>query len=432
MKAAFPRLSPTDFLWAWLTRARLAFAALPIWAKILLIFATSRLLAFLLFRLVGSQQLVSPWGPGPTGYLDFISFWDSGWYQQIAQGGYPAVLPVNQSGTVQENPWAFYPLFPLTAQFLATLLGADYYPVAAGLALVSGFCAAFAIFFLFEASLKDVAGVGKAERESLALWGLAAVAFLPVSPVLQVPYAESYNLFFLALTLLLMMRRHWWLAAAAGLFACLSRPVGVPLGAAAGIFWCSTLLSTARSPEAASSSWLGRLGVALKQTRQQLAAALVICAEALLWPAIAWVYTGRPDAYTATETAWRGSHLAPVVPWIKQGQEYLGALAIPALLLLVAAFVLVLMSRAVRGALHPLLIIWCAAYAAYLLVFLNPQSSLFRLLLPLFPLCLPLVALSASRAYRFLLLASGAVLQFGWIGWLWHWKELPGGGDYPP
>ena len=26
----------------------------------------------------------------------------------------------------------------------------------------------------------------------------------------------------------------------------------------------------------------------------------------------------------------------------------------------------------------------------------------------------------------------GALLQLVWVGWLWHWKQLPGGGDYPP
>ena len=106
--------------------------------------------------------------------------------------------------------------------------------------------------------------------------------------------------------------------------------------------------------------------------------------------------------------------------------------SIPLLVLLVVVFALVLLSPAVRGVLSGPLILWCACYAAYLLIFLNPQSSTFRLLLPLFPLVLPIVAVSASRAYRWLLVLSGATLQLVWVGWLWHWKQNPGGGDYPP
>ena len=51
----------------------------------------------------------------------------------------------------------------------------------------------------------------------------------------------------------------------------------------------------------------------------QLVSALMVCACALIWPAIAWAVTGRVDAYTATETAWRSSHLALFEPWLKQG-----------------------------------------------------------------------------------------------------------------
>ena len=48
------------------------------------------------------------------------------------------------------------------------------------------------------------------------------------------------------------------------------------------------------------------------------------------------------------------------------------------------------------------------------------------------PAAAALVHVSESRAYRVLLVIAGAVLQLVWVGWLWHWKQLPGGGDYPP
>ena len=86
----------------------------------------------------------------------------------------------------------------------------------------------------------------------------------------------------------------------------------------------------------------------------------------------------------------------------------------------------------VRRALPFFVRVWIAAYGCYLLLVLNPQTSTFRLLLPWAPLAAALVHVSGSRAYRTLLVVTGAVLQIVWVGWLWHWKQLPGGGDYPP
>ena len=90
------------------------------------------------------------------------------------------------------------------------------------------------------------------------------------------------------------------------------------------------------------------------------------------------------------------------------------------------------MSPLARRVLAAPLNLWCLSYFAYLILFLNPQSSTFRLLLPLFPLVIVVAAASRSRAYRWALLVAGACAQWGWVGWLWHWKQLPGGGDYPP
>lgn len=396
--------------------------------------------------LIARQQQVNPWGEQAPSYLDFISFWDSGWYKQISHSGYPRELPQDQNGTVLENPWAFYPLFPMLVSIFYTGLGLSYQPVAALLATASGFVAAYLIYRLFLLSLKMLepaaeessAGWLAESKESLALWALAAFAFLPVSPILQVPYAESLNLIFLTGTLLLLMRARWWAAAGLAVFACLSRPVGVPLGATAGIYWLFAYCRLYRQYRAEQAEDKSLAGLAAKLLRalgsswQQLVSALLICAWALLWPLFAWLRTGRIDAYTATETAWRASNLEPVLPWLLQAEKYFGAFGLPVLILLLLAFVLLLRSRLLARYLHPLLISWCALYGLYLLLFLNPQSSLFRLLLPLFPLCLALVAISTSRAYRVLLVLTGAVLQFGWLGWLWHWKPLPGGGDYPP
>ena len=403
--------------------------ALPAWLSVLLIYGISRVLGFVVFAVVGQQHLRGPLGEH-LGYLSFISTWDAGWYEQIALNGYPSELPVNAMGAVQQNQWAFYPIFPLLSQVISRLTGIAYYPVAAAVAMLAGFAAAWIIYLLFDASVKAVrlarSGSDSADAEpasTLALWGVALVSFLPVAPVLQVPYAESLNLVFLAGALLCLVKgRYGWLVPVAAL-ACLSRPVGVPLGAVAGLWWFGCW---------ARSSRVMGIGTAFVRHAGQLVSDLLVCACALVWPAIAWWATGRVDAYTATETAWRGTHLAPIEPWLTQGYIYFGYAAPILLVLLILGFVALCLSPVARGVLAAPLNLWCACYFAYLILFLNPQSSTFRLLLPLFPLVVVVAALSRSRAYRWALLVAGACAQWGWVGWLWHWKQLPGGGDYPP
>lgn len=403
--------------------------ALPAWLSVLLIYGISRVWGFVVFAVVGQQQLRGPWGEHLS-YLSFISTWDAGWYEQIALNGYPSELPVNAMGVVQQNQWAFYPIFPLLSQGISRLTGIAYYPVAATVALLAGFAAAWIIYLLFDASVKAArlarSGSDSADAEpasSLALWGTALVSFLPVAPVLQVPYAESLNLVFLAGALLCLVKgRYGWLVPVAAL-ACLSRPVGVPLGAAAGLWWFACWVRSSR---------VMGIGTAFVRRAGQLLSALLVCACALVWPAIAWWATGRADAYTATETAWRGTHLAPIEPWLTQGYIYFGYAAPILLVLLILGFVALCLSPVTRSVLAAPLNLWCVCYFTYLILFLNPQSSTFRLLLPLFPLVVVAAALSRSRAYRWALLVAGACAQWGWVGWLWHWKQLPGGGDYPP
>ena len=351
--------------------------ALPAWLSVLLIYGLSRVWGFIVFAVVGQQQLRGPWGEH-LDYLSFISIWDAGWYEQIAVQGYPSELPVNAAGVVQQNQWAFYPIFPQLSGAISHATGIGYYPVAATVALLAGFAAAWVIYLLFEASLKATGFKSEELPSVLSKWAVALVSFLPVAPVLQVPYAESLNLVFLAGALLCLVQ--------------------------------------------------GRYGLLVPV----LVSALVVCACALVWPAIAWWVTGRVDAYTATETAWRGTHLALIQPWLSQGYLYFGYAAPVLLTLLILGFIALCLSPLARRVLAAPLNLWCLSYFAYLILFLNPQSSTFRLLLPLFPLVIVVAAVSRSRAYRWALLVAGACAQWGWVGWLWHWKQLPGGGDYPP
>ena len=68
-----------------------------------------------------------------------------------------------------------------------------------------------------------------------ALWGTVFFSTFPVSPVLQVPYAESLNLLLLGAALLLVLQRRYLRAMPVVLLMCLSRPTGVPFAAMVGL-----------------------------------------------------------------------------------------------------------------------------------------------------------------------------------------------------
>lgn len=395
--------------------AALRWARAPWWAQSLVVWALSRIWAWAVFSTVGRQQGPGPWGDGALGYLEFTGTWDSDWYERIAREGYPSSLPRDGAGQVQENAWAFYPVYPLVVRAVSAVTGAGWDVAASAVSLAASLGALLLVHRLFL----------RFARPATALWALAFVAFGPVSAVLQVPYAESLHLALLAGALLLVVRGNHLAAAPVVLLMCLTRPAGVPFAAALGITW---LVRSVRRHRA------GELRRAVDAADGLLALAVFSCAAALAWPAIAWTVTGEPSAYTDTETAWRGGGgLVPVVPWFDASAGLFGpALGLVAPVLLVAGAAALLRARAVRERLDLLVRTWLACYAVYLLLFLHPQTSTFRLLLPLFPLALPLAAVSDSRAYRVACVLFGAVLQLVWVGWLWHWKQLPGGGDYPP
>ncbi|WP_144793092.1 hypothetical protein [Kocuria palustris] len=386
----------------------------PLWLQALLIWAIARLWSALVLVVVDRQAPDGPWGETPLGYFGTASIWDGTWYEQIHDEGYPGRIPRDPDGAVQENAWAFHPLFPLVVRGLTALTGAPWTVAAPLVALLAGFGAAVAVAALFQ----RLAG----PRD--AVWALALVAFCAVSPVLQTAYAESLHLALLALALLLILQGRAVAAMPVVLLMCLTRPAGVPFAAALGIAWAVRALPRLREHGPR------RLPALLDRW---FWLAVWACACALAWPAIAWAATGEMTAYTETETAWRGGGLVPVEPWLQLGARLLGqgwGWLFAAVLIAVAA--LLLGTRVVRRTLPQGVRLWAGAYAVYLLLFLHPQSSTLRLLLPLFVVALPLTAVSESRAYRWTLLVVGALSQLVWVGVLWQWSPLPQGGDYPP
>ena len=174
--------------------------------------------------------------------------------------------------------------------------------------------------------------------------------------------------------------------------------------------------------------------------RELIAAVSATVISALLgyaWPFIAGAVTGVPDAYTATELSWRAPYvgwggLVPFEPWFQGAKwwlERVGSTAAIGYVLLVVAvilFTVLLFTRPLKR-IGVDLRIWIASWTIYLLAVFFPQSSVFRLFMPIFPI-LGAVAQPKSLAYRI-----GIILLFiaGQIGWIYiaYWSD---GYDWTP
>jgi hypothetical protein len=170
-------------------------------------------------------------------------------------------------------------------------------------------------------------------------------------------------------------------------------------------------------------------------------AALAGCVvSGLLWPAIAGAVTGQANAYTVTMSTWRSSReIVPVKPWLDMSRYYFGQTWGPVWLtvLFVVIAVMVLGPWATR--LGPQLRMWSLAYPAYLLVVLDPYTSIFRYVIPLFPLAAVLIGAAGYPRWRTwrrwawvrfgVLLAAFVVGQWYWIDILWRFIPPT---DYPP
>lgn len=382
----------------------------------LAVFTAGRVVSTTILLLVAARQGTSPWsGPAP-GYGTFINYWDGGWYERIFIEGYPSELPVDALGIVSHNQWAFYPLYPGLVRLLDLVTGLGWGVLAPAVSITSAAGAMLVIYRLFR--LRSGHGT--------ALAGVTVVSFAPVAAILQVPYAESVHLLLLASALYLVSTYRYYLAMPVVVLMCLARPAGVPFAIAVGILFLHAVWTARRD-----GGRRDRRGETARRVLPLSLLGVVSSLGAVAWPVIAWVTTGRRDAYVATETAWRGEALAPFRPWFDAPAAILGPAAGA---LVVAVLVLgalgLFLARSVRS-LGIVLIAWCIGYLLYLAAFWDPQSSTWRILLPMFPLALAIASVR-ERRLLWVLLPVSVALQFLWVEWLWAWTPSGPDGDYPP
>ncbi|RFA20076.1 hypothetical protein B7R25_10405 [Subtercola boreus] len=358
---------------------------------------------------LASVQGQNPWTGAKPSYFDYASIWDGTWYKIVAYWGYPSQLPLSTSGHVEQNSWAFLPGYPFLVRALTTVTGVPWEYLSVIVSLLFGAGAAVMFYRLMRLTLPH----------GTSMFAVLLFCIAPVSPMFQVAYAESMYLFLLTVALYLLVRRKYaWLFPVV-LVMSFTRPSGLAFALALGLHIAHRWWVRARDP----------FPVRERVLATGVAAFSVL--SGLLWTVIAWAATGYFTAYTETELAWRAtyigySHLVPFTSWLQGGNWWLDWwLGVPVgvgigavlVVLLVVIFALVMATRGVRRI--PLdLRFWVIAYAIYLLAVFFPQSSIFRLLMPLFPL-LGVVALPKSRVYRVAIVIVFLAAQWGWLLICW-------------
>ncbi|WP_241979393.1 hypothetical protein [Cryobacterium sinapicolor] len=373
----------------------------PWWTLVTLIWAASRIVTTALVLLLANVQGANPWTGASPGYAEFANMWDARWYNIVAVTGYPSVLPLTAGGEIAENAWAFMPGYPVVVRLLMALSGAPWAPVAVVVSLAASLGAAL----LFYRLMRTV------QPHTVALFAVVLFCVAPLSPVLQFGYAESLYLFLLILALLLLLERRYVLLFPVIAVMALTRPSGLAFALALGLHCVHRWIARARDP--------------FPVRERMLAASVVVFSgiSGLAWPAIAWIITGSITAYTDTELAWRSAYigyqeLVPFTAWFQGGVWWLGMpLGIVVVSVLILAFGLTLFLPAVRR-LGVDLRFWLAGYGLYLLAVFFPQSSTFRLLMPMFPL-LGAVAQPRSTLYRVGMVLLFIAGQWGWLLLCW-------------
>lgn len=409
---------------AWRT-APLRPAHWPWWVQVLVVYLGARLVSAVVLLLVARTQAANLWTPQAPSYAQYTGLmWDASWYREIAEGGYPDVLPTGSDGQVLQSAWAFFPLFPALARALMAVTGASWQVVAPTLALVAGTGAALVVHQVVAAA------VDRAPQEwpsslarRLPLATVAVLATFAAAPVLQVAYTESLALLLLTTALWCLLRRHYLAAVPVVLGLGLTRAVALPVAVAVGAHAVARLRAALRGDEDFPAR--DRLAVT------GLGVATVV--SGLLWPAAAGALTGRPDAYTQVQGAWRGrGEVVPLVPWFDVARWLVGGWWWLLLAAVLGLAVLAVLAPPLRR-LGPELWGWTVGYLGYLLVAIEPGTSLLRFLLLAFPLAALAAALALrSRRWRFALTALvliGVAGQVGWVGLLW--RLVPPSG-WPP
>jgi hypothetical protein len=159
-----------------------------------------------------------------TGLRGRLLVWDAGWFLRVAVNGYPYGYTYGQTGQMEGNELAFFPLYPMLIRGVAAL-GLDAGTAAIAVSWLASIAAAVALHLLGTTLYGRRAG-----------WALVAICCTaPVSVVLSMAYSEGLFLALVAGMLTAAHRRVWWAAGLLGLGAALTRPTGAAAAVALAV-----------------------------------------------------------------------------------------------------------------------------------------------------------------------------------------------------
>lgn len=397
------RLSETSAAWArrWIVW--------PTWARILLVYAAARVvttgLVLLAWALAPSPSQLGSAHP----LADLTLGWDAQWYWLVAVDGYPSDLPHDPAGYVSQNPWAFLPVYAYVARAVGFVFGDQWGIGAFVVSIVSGYLACLALHALIR--------IRQGRRE--AMWATVLFASGPLAALFHVGYAESLFLALLLAALLCVARRRWgWLYVLVPVTA-FTRPGILPFALMLAMYGIWRWIRRRSDP------------LTVREGAHIVALGLIAAVAGFAWQAIAAAVTGEPGAYLDTELAWRRAWVGterflPLQGWFEAADVWFGVWGLPAgaaalavVVVIVGATALVLLPRAVKR-IGPELRMWSASYLVYLFLVFFPQSSVFRLLVPLAPMSGAVAALRLPgvRTRTVRLTALGLCLVGQWL-WIW-------------
>ena len=381
----------------------------PVWFPFA-VFGLSRLFVWVAATYLSRYQIPLPIGtanirifyptPADPGYNAVMTGWDGQWYRVIAEQGYPAVLPRVGWGGIDMNPWAFFPVFPMTVGLLMKVTGLPFALVAPALSTVLGFVAMYMLFKLVDQA------VGRWE----AIVAVVATSFFIASPAFSASYTESTALLGVVTVLWLLRRRQYWWVALTLLVLSLSRNVVIAM---VPVIIAHAVVRWRQHDEGPHPTRL-RVGLG----------ALAVYAGTLtwLWPTIVTIATDTPNAYNDTMLAWNIETKIKLYLWWDLLYDYWGVLGQVGGVLGVAAFAWFMLSRH-SWRWGPEIWGWAGAYPAYIILVTSTTPSRVRYALLAFPMTLVIawfLKLPWWRRYRYWVLA---LIVVAGAAQMWWWTE---------
>ncbi|MCX5370939.1 glycosyltransferase family 39 protein [Streptomyces sp. NBC_00103] len=374
--------------------------------------AAPALLGYVAVRALGLLAL-AVWSAArdKSAYTLLTARWDALWYTRVAElgYGYEVRLP---NGDVHSN-LAFFPLLPWLERLLHAVTPLSYADAGFAVSLLASLAAAWGVFAVADQVYGRRAGVC-----AVLVW-----AVLPVGIVQSMAYSESLFTALAAWSLYAVLTGRWVTAGVLASLAGLTRPVGLAVVAAV---WAAGVASFVRAREAPTAESAPRRGTGAGAARVAPRALGMLLAPLGAAGYVLWVghHTGKgPLGYFDVQAGWRngfdgGYAFARFVA--DKFTSFPSALAGLGLIVGVALLLWLYVVCVRQRQPLPLLV-----YAGVVLALALCASSYFgskpRLLLPAFPLLLPLaLALARLRTSRSALVvgclaAASAVYGAWWL-----------------